>query len=129
MALIFYPAIDDADRGTLQERIERLAESAERYKAVILDEASKPVVSAETAKRLSVPRDQAAAYNWDEISRVLRLVREMPEGSRQDKFMKGEMLTKLAEIYEVLRAAKMSKLEAVRLALISEANQLKGGMS
>jgi hypothetical protein len=128
MSLVFYPAIDDADRGTLHERIDRLAESAERYKAVILDEAAKPVASAEAAKRLSVPRDQAAAYNWDEIARVLRLVRELPEGNRQDKITKSEMLTKLAEIYEVLRAAKMSKLEAVRLALISEANQLKSGM-
>ncbi len=37
------------------------------------------------------------------------------------------LLTKHADVYEVLRGAKMSKLEAVRLALISEAAQLKGG--
>lgn len=127
MPLVFYPAIDDADRGTLHDRIEHLAEAAERFKAVVLDEAAKPHAPSDASKRTS-PRDQAGAYNWDEIARVLRLVREMPEGSKQDKLIKSEMLTKLAEIYETLRGAKMSKLEAVRLALISEANQLRGGV-
>jgi LPS sulfotransferase NodH len=121
MALIFYPHLEDAQRGSLEERIEHLMEAAERFKAVVLDDASKSV----EIKRL-VPRDQTAAYNWEEIARVLREIRELSEVSKQDKTRKGILLTKLSEVYEVLRAAKMSKLEAVRLALINEASHLKG---
>jgi predicted transcriptional regulator len=128
MPMLFYPAIDDAEKGSLNDRIEHLAEAAHRYKAVILDEVAKvSSTPIDSSKRL-VPRDQAGAYNWDEISKVLRLAREMPEATRQDKMAKAEVLMRLAEIYEVLRAAKMSKLEAVRLALISEATQLKSGI-
>lgn len=132
MALTFYPHSDDIGQKTsLAERIEILMEAAERYKAVILDahHAAVPAPTegtSEPAKRL-VPRDQKAAYNWEEIARVLREIRELPEIDKIDKNRKGDLLNKLAEIYEVLRAAKMSKLEAVRLALISEANQLRGG--
>lgn len=124
MPLVFYPHPDDADKGTLQERIDVLMESAEKYKAVILDSA-KTVESSSETKRLT-PRELKAAYNWEEIARVLREIRELPEGSKTDKAMKAQLLAKLAEIYEVLRGAKMSKLEAVRLALISEANHLRG---
>lgn len=122
MALVFYPHPDDAEKGTLEERIEVLMDAAERYKAIILD-----AVKPETTNQRMVPRELKAAYNWEEIARVLREIRESPEGSKTDKAKKAELLTKLAEIYEVLRAAKMSKLEAVRLALISEATQLRGG--
>ncbi len=52
---------------------------------------------------------------------VLREVREMPEADRSARIAKADLLTKLAEIYEVLRAAKMPRLEAVRIALMSEA--------
>ena len=124
MPITFYPHLEDAEKGSLEERIELLMEGAERFKAVVLDESNKPPVT-DASKRLT-PRDQNAAYNWEEIARVLRGVRELPEGSKPDKLKKAEMLTKLAEVYEVLRGAKMSKLEAVRLALISESNQLRG---
>lgn len=129
MALVFYPHEDDLQKEVqLEEKLEILMEAAERYKAVVLDLATKTVVSSEeNGKKRMVPREQAAAYNWDEIARVLREIREMPETAKTDKLKKADMLTKLAEIYEVLRAAKMSKLEAVRLALIGEANQLRGG--
>ncbi|MBX3708172.1 MAG: hypothetical protein KIT56_08095 [Gammaproteobacteria bacterium] len=123
MPMIFYPHIDDIQRGTLGERIDILMEAAERYKAVVLDESSKAAV--DLNKRM-VPREQLAAYNWEEIARVLREIRELPESNKIDKSRKGDLLAKLAEVYEVLRAAKMSKLEAVRLALISESNQLRG---
>jgi len=123
MALTFYPHPDDTQKGTIEDRIEVLMDAAERFKAVILEEKN---VGSDESKR-PLPRDQVIAYNWEEVSRVLRLVRELPEGTPADKLKKAGLLNRLAEIYEVLRAAKMSKLEAVRLALISEANQLRGG--
>lgn len=123
MALTFYPHPDDTEKGNLHDRIEVLMEAADRYKAIILEVKTE----AEDAKKRMTPREQLAAYNWEEISRVLREIRELPEMNNSDKANKCDLLKKLAEVYEVLRAAKMSKLEAVRLALISEANQLKGG--
>ena len=36
----------------------------------------------------------------------------LPEANRPEKTRKGNLLAKLSEVYEVLRAAKMSKLEA-----------------
>jgi hypothetical protein len=121
---MFYPHPDDVQKGSLIERIEVLMEAAERYKAIVLD-ASTHAEPANETKRM-VPRDLKAAYNWEEIARVLREIRELPEAQKNDKTKKGNLLAKLAEVYEVLRAAKMSKLEAVRLALVSEANQLRG---
>lgn len=128
MALIFYPHTEDAQRGTLAERIGVLLDAAERYKSVILDVTGGRGESTDVQKRM-IPRDQTAAYNWEEIARVLRELREMPEISKADKSKKAELLTKLAEVYEVLRGAKMAKLEAVRLALVGEANQLRGSAS
>lgn len=125
MALTFYPHPDDTKKGSIAEKIEVLMEAAERYKAVVLE--VKPDLMEDGEKKRHTPRDQTAAYNWEEIARVLREIRELPEISKGDKLKKSDLLTKLAEVYEHLRAAKMSKLEAVRLALISEANHLKGG--
>jgi hypothetical protein len=124
MPLTFYPHLEDT-RGSLPERIDVLMEAAQRYKAVITEEATK-VTPVDPNKR-SAPREIVAAYNWEEIAKVLREIRELPEGVKMEKTKKGELLAKLAEVYEVLRAAKMSKLEAVRLALVGEANQLRGG--
>lgn len=126
MPLTFYPHPDDAQKGTLNERVEVLMEAAERYKALVLDPSK---TEGEQISKVQIPREQVAAYNWEEIARVLREVRELPEGSKGDKSKKADLITKLAEVYEVLRGAKMSKLEAVRLALIAEATQLKGGSS
>ena len=119
MALMFYPHTEDVQRGTLEERIAVLMEAAERYKVLIL--------GAEE-KKYTTPREQAAAYNWEEMARVLREIREIAEINKSDKARKSHLLAKLAEVYEVLRTAKMSKLEAVRLALVSESNQLKAGV-
>ncbi len=121
MALIFYPHLEDAQRGSLEDRIETLMEAAERYKAIIMDEAHRSIDTKRT-----IPRDQTSAYNWEEIARVLREIRELSEATKPDKARKAALLTKLSEVYEVLRAAKMSKLEAVRLALINESAHLKG---
>lgn len=125
MALTFYPHQDDTEKGNLKDRIEVMMEAAERYKAIILEVNAKP--EAEDPKKRMTPREQSAAYNWEEIARVLREIRELPEMNTSDKVNKSDLLKKLAEVYEILRAAKMSKLEAVRLALVSEANQLRGG--
>jgi hypothetical protein len=127
MALTFYPHSDDVQKGSLNERIEVLMEAAERYKAIILDSTVLPDTSGEI-KRM-VPRELKAVYNWEEISRVLREIRELSETDKNEKIKKGNLLARLSEVYEVLRAAKMSKLEAVRLALISEATQLGGSTS
>jgi len=127
MALTFYPYSEDAQKGTIDERIDTLMGAAERYKAIVT--AVKAESTEEEKPRRIAPRDLTAAYNWEEIARILREIREMPEGSKADKTRKGELLRRLAEVYEVLRAAKMSKLEAVRLALVGEANQLQGGAS
>lgn len=124
MPLIFYPHEDDLDSSSLQERLDILMDAAERYKAIMLDLAAKAGPGMDSLKR-NIPKDIAHSYNWEEISKILREIREMPESSSNQKTIKAEKLTKLADIYEVLRGAKMPKLEAVRLALINEANQLK----
>ena len=128
MALTFYPHSDDVQKGSILERIDLLMDAAERYKAVMLDATSKSEDGGEL-KKILTPRHQIAAYNWEEISRVLREIRDFAEISKPDKERKSQLLNRLAEVYEVLRAAKMPKLEAVRLALISEANQLRGNAS
>lgn len=131
MALTFYPHSDDAQKGSFEDRIDLLMEAADTYKAIVLDAAAKgehPVeIEDPNNQKRMVPRDQTSAYNWEEIAIILREIRELPEATKQDKMKKGDLLAKLAEVYEVLRAAKMSKLEAVRHALINEANQLRGG--
>lgn len=127
MALIFYPNIDEPLRGSPGDKVDILMEAAERYKAIILDEKShlNEPAKVEEGRRLA-PRELTAAFNWSEAARVMREIRELAESNPAEKTRKAEYLTKLAEVYEVLRAAKMSKLEAVRLALISEAKQLRG---
>lgn len=126
MPLIFYPHEDDLETSSLEEKLEVLLDASERYKAAILDAMTKtPVAVVDSAKR-SVPKDTAVAFNWEEISRVLTAIRQLPEANAVNKLAKADKLAKLAEIYEVLRAAKMPKLEAVRLALVNEAGQLRG---
>lgn len=125
MTLIFYPHSEDIGKGMLDERVEMLMDASERYKAVILDVASKQQDA--LVKKIGLPRDLTAAFHWDELAAVLRKIRELPEGNKEERVRKAVLLTKLSEIYEILRAAKMPKLEAVRLALISEAKHLGGG--
>lgn len=128
MTLTFYPHADDAQRGSLMDRVAILMEAAERYKSVVLEiKPEAALVATPVSTRGSAPRDMTVAYNWEEIAQVLRQIRELPESSAPDKAKKGDLLAKLAEVYEVLRAAKMAKLEAVRLALMGEANHLREG--
>lgn len=127
MALIFYPHAEDVQNGSLADRVEVLMDAASRFKAAVLE--VKVDVAAPDASKRSTPRDQAIAFNWEEIAVLLREIRDSAEASKTDKVKKADLLTKLADVYEVLRGAKMSKLEAVRLALISEANQLRGEAS
>ncbi|HLB57552.1 MAG TPA: hypothetical protein VJL60_01930 [Gammaproteobacteria bacterium] len=126
MGMIFYPHDEDLQTGSIKEKLETLLEAAERYKAVILDLAAKNTEGGVAVSVKRAPREMTHAYNWQEIAKVLREIREMPEANKSGRLLKADSLTKLAEIYEVLRAAKMPKLEAVRLALVNEATQLKG---
>ena len=123
MSLVFYPHADDAEKGTLEERIAILLEAAEHYLAAVVDSNVATAGSVEI-KRM-VPRELKHAYNWEEIARVLRSIRELSELNKHDKLRKAHLLSRLAAIYEILRTAKMPKLEAVRLALLSEATQLR----
>lgn len=124
MAIAFYPHLEDTETGSLDERIDILMAAAEKYKAAVLD-TEKPALPAEEANKLA-PRDLQTAYHWDAIAFVLSEIRALPEAAKAHKIRKGQLLAKLAEIYEVLRAAKMPKLEAVRLALVNEKQQLIG---
>lgn len=128
MAIIFYPHEDELESSTVVQRLEVLLESAERYKAIVLDLAGKglEVVTGDGERKAGTPRDITHSYNWAEIARLLGDIRALPESSTASKLAKADRLAKLAEIYEVLRGAKMAKLEAVRLALINEAKQLGG---
>jgi hypothetical protein len=119
MSLMFYPQLDDIEgEGALEQRIETLMEAAERYKAMMMD-ASRAEIKA------TMPRELTGAFNWEEIARVLRQARDLSEASKPEKTRKANVLTKLSEVYEVLRAAKMPKLEAVRIALMSEVGHLR----
>lgn len=126
MPITFYPHEDDLETSTLAEKLEVLMEAAERFKAVVLDAAAAKVPEGENKKRIT-PRDMSNAYNWGELAKLLREIRELPEANQPAKIMKADHLKKLAEVYEVLRAAKMPKLEAVRIALMNESNQLRAG--
>jgi hypothetical protein len=135
MPLLFYPHTEDVSASTLSDRIEILLEAALRYKAIILGapapSTSSALISApgspDEPKLRTAPKDLLVAFNWEEIAIAVRESRELPEALKEDRLKKADHLAKLAEIYEVLRGAKMAKLEAVRLALVGEANQLRGG--
>lgn len=124
MPLTFYPPIRTGHPGSLESRIDDLVVAAEDYKAVVLDNVGKPLTK-EGAPL--APKDLKFAFNWEEVSTVLHEVRELPEATKDNKLTKAGHLNKLAEVYEVLRAARLSKLEAVRLALVTEAKQLSSG--
>src|SRR3990167_8013398 len=121
MSLQFYPHSEDVSTGDLTDRIDLLLEAAERFKATVLETVKVQPVAQEV--KVASPKDLLISFNWEEIAVVLRETRELMEGTKDDRAKKAALLTKLAEVYEVLRAARMSKLEAVRLALFSEANQ------
>jgi hypothetical protein len=124
MSIVFYPqVIEGATLGTLDDKVELIMEAAQRYKAVMME------AGAKNDKVIVAPKDITVSFNWDLIAMVLREVRELPEAERTARMAKADLLTKLAEIYEVLRAAKMPRLEAVRIALMSEAGHLRGGSS
>lgn len=127
MSTVFYPHPEDLQTGSVMDRLDVLLESAQRYKTAVLDSAAKNAEGGfgETKIR-STPREIDHAYNWDEIAKLLRELRDMPESSPIAKTEKSLRLKKLAEIYEVLRAARMPKLEAVRLALMNEVAHLNG---
>lgn len=125
---MFYPHEDELTTSTIDQKLEVLLESAQRYKAIVLETVGKVADSSGEKKRMS-PRDITYAFNWEEIAKLLRQLRELPEANSSAKLAKASKIKKLAEIYEVLRAAKMPKLEAVRIALMNESSQLASGGS
>ena len=133
MALTFYPHEDDLERAAsipVAEKLEILLEAAERYKAIVLDASAAASLPADTealGPRRTTPADLKVAFNWEGIAQVLSEIRALSETGPREKASKAANLTKLSEVYEVLRAAKMPKLDAVRLSLVNEANQLRGG--
>ena len=129
MPINFFPHEEDLTSGTLQERLDVLFEAAERYKTMILDVPMVKTGEGSAPKKIVLPRDISVAFNWQGLSTIMREVRELPETSAPTKITKANSLTRLAEVYEVLRGAKMAKLEAVRLALVNEANQLRSSAS
>ena len=126
MPTMFYPHDEDVSSGTLKDRLEIIMEAAERYKAAVLDAGTTLIVTPNESNRIT-PKDIKVAFNWQEMAKALREIREMPENNISAKASKADRLSRLAEIYEVLRGAKMPKLEAVRIALINEVNQLRSG--
>ena len=123
MPITFYPHEEDVSVGSIKEKLEILLVAAERYKSAILDVTKSPEVAIDAKARLT-PKEIQHAFQWQEIALVLRLIRDLPENNQASRLTKIEHLTKLAEVYEMLRAAKMPKLEAVRLALVNEASHL-----
>lgn len=128
MAIVFYPHVGELESSGVDEKLEVLLEAAERYKAVVLDITTNQVAVAVGETRRMMPKDLTHVFNWEDIAKLLREIRDMPEGNHQSKANKAEKLARLAEIYEVLRGARMPKLEAVRIALTNEANQLRAGL-
>ncbi len=125
MPITFYPYEEDLGPSPLSTKLEVLMLAAERYKAIVLETNIKVSEASSDSTDGTSPRELAHAYNWQELAKVVRELREMPEQNQANRLAKAGHLMKLAEIYEVLRGAKMPKLEAVRLALVNEANQLK----
>src|SRR5690349_7107998 len=113
MALTFYPHEGDLEFITPSEKLEILADAAERYRSVVLEISDKAPKEESNSKKRMIPREMKYAFNWDELAKLLREIRDLPENNQPNRLTKAERLSKLAEIYETLRAAKMPKLEAV----------------
>jgi len=127
MPINFFPHEEDLVHGTLKERLDVLFEAAERYKTMVLDVPMVKTDETPVIKKIVLPKDITNAFNWQGLSAVMREIRELPETTPAYKETKAQSLARLAEVYEVLRGAKMTKLEAVRLALVNEATQLNSG--
>lgn len=117
MTLKFYPAHDEI-RGSLEDKVILLMQAAKNFKKVANENEIKPIV----------PRELNAAYNWQGAARVIAEIRDLPENVLTEKQYKCKLLLELADVYLILSEAKMAKLEAVRLALIGEANIITRGM-
>lgn len=123
--MIFYPE-DENVLGTIDEKLDILMAAAEQYKTYLLGALEEKNALPELSdKKIMMPRDIQHAYQWDFLAKMLREIRDIPEATASAKTKKMTYLEKLATIYEVLRSAKMPKLEAVRLAIMNEADQLK----
>jgi len=128
--ITFYPHDDDMSNATISEKLDVLLGAAERYKTAIADPKNATgLLVGEDGKGRLIPREMKIAFNWQEIAKMMREIHEAPESTTPSRLTKAENLTKLAEVYDVLRGAKMPKLETVRAMLMGEANVLMGGSS
>lgn len=127
MAVTFYPHEDDVLHANISEKLDVMMGAAERYKVAVLDPKNAPEMQvSEDGKSRVMPREIKIAFNWQEIAKLLREIHETPESNQSSRLTKAGHLTKLAEVYDVLRGAKMPKLDSVRLALVKEAAILQG---
>jgi len=114
---MFYPAEGDISSGDLTERIEEMLGSAQQFRAVILDKTHSSTAATTTGFFLKFnvkkPCDIEEAFNWDELSRLLREIKELDELSQEHKTEKVQHLNQMVEIYEVLKGAKKPKLADV----------------
>lgn len=117
MTLKFYPCKAEL-QGTLADRVKILIQAANNFKKIVYTSIVKP----------TVPREINASYNWQELARVLTEIRNLPENDMDEKQFKSKLLLELANLYSVLSEAKMSKLEAVRLALLGEVKTVVRGV-
>ncbi len=124
MSVIFYPHQDELASSTMEQKLEVLMESAERYKAVVLEMTKAPELTESSEKKRMTPREITHAFNWEELAKLLRQIRELPDSTAATKLVKAQRIKKLADVYEVLRGAKMPKLETIRLSLMNELKQL-----
>ncbi|HVE45105.1 MAG TPA: hypothetical protein VNC84_08280 [Gammaproteobacteria bacterium] len=122
--LVFYPSPEDCGYGTLQERLSIVSNAAEQYRSAVLGGSLVPGATAEPPK-YETPREQTVAFNWETIACLYREIHALTEATYSDKQEKADLLMQLSETYEVLRAAKMPRLEKISSVLAAEANQLK----
>lgn len=127
MALVFYPHEDDLATSTLPEKLEALMESAQRYKAAMLDMKTKKMATGaiDLGKR-SIPKDLEISFNWGELAIVFNKTCHLTEVTAVNKAAKVEALTKLKEIYEALHSAGLLKLEIVISKIKTDIIQLSG---
>lgn len=122
MSLVFHPTSNKLNQGTLEERLDCLKKGASEFKEITNNTMPELLQKNHHAR---VPREQICAFNWDAIAKLLREIRALSENLTSEKEKKAKLLLMLAEIYAILRDARMNKLEAVHVALKSEAMQLQ----
>ncbi len=116
MAISFMPK-SDACKGDLTQRLALIMDAALQYKTLMGQ-------AEESLKK--TPGDIKISFNWVLMGKLFKEIQELPENSAESKFVKVKQIKRLIDVYEVLRQAKMAKLESVKTLLLSEIRQLEG---